>query len=232
MKTRAILMILVALTLLAPIEAAADGWLKAVHGLDGRDLGTNKAFPVDVSVSGIGCVLTDFKFGEITPYIQLPAGTYTIDISPADGACGNAPVLSPEVKVRNDRYTTAVAHLDENGNPTASAFQDDQSPAREKNGRITIRHTAAAPTVDITYGNRNQKDRNYTFSGLSNSQQGSATFFQKNYKATIYPYRDSAVVAGPVSAPITAGANLFVYAVGSLANDTFTLLVDAEPLEH
>lgn len=232
MRTRLTLITLIAIALLLPVQAVADGWLKAVHGIDGRDLGAKKNFPVDIAVSGVGCAITNFKFGEITDYIALPSGTYTIEISLSDGACGNSPVLSPQVKIRDGRYLTAVAHLDENGGPTASAFQDDQSAARSKNGRVTIRHTAAAPTVDVTYGVNKQRDKAYTFSGISNGQGGSATFFAKNYKATIYPYLGSDAVAGPVSAPITAGTNLFVYAVGSLANGTFTLLVDAEPLSH
>jgi hypothetical protein len=232
MRTRLTLIALIAIALLLPVQVAADGWLKAVHGIDGRDLGANEKFPVDIAVSGVGCAITDFRFGEITDYIALPAGNYTIDISPSDGACGNSPVLSPEVKIRDGRYLTAAAHLDESGGPAASAFQDDLPAARQNNGRVSVGHTAAVPTVDITYGKNKQRDKNLTFSGVSNGQGRSATFSAKNYKATIYPYLGSDVVAGPVSAPITAGANLFVYAVGSLAKGTFTLLVDAEPLAH
>lgn len=231
MSRRNIPFILVALSLVLPLQAvAADGWLKAVHGIDGRDLGAQKGFLVDIAVNG-GCAIPNFKFGEITDYIALPAGNYRVEISPADGACGQSAVLSANIKIRSGQYTTAVAHLDTGGSPTASVFKDNLSQARAKYGRLTVRHTAAAPTVDVTVSPKKGRTTNFTFSGVSNGQQGHATFFNKTYWARIYPYLGSEFVAGPVAAPVEAGANLFVYAVGSLSGSTFTVLVDAEPLE-
>jgi hypothetical protein len=231
MQSKKNLVVLIAVMLTLPLQVlAAEGWLKAVHAIDGRDLGANKKFKVDISVEG-ACALPNFAYGDITPYIPLPAGTYTVDISPADGACGNSAVLSAEVKIRSGRYTTAAAHLDADGGPTASIFNDDQSAARDRFGRLTVRHLAAAPTVDVTGSRSETKINNFVFSGLSNGEQGSITLRNKTFYAKIFPYLDSTLVAGPVEAPITAGANLVVYAAGSLANDTFTLLVDAEALE-
>jgi hypothetical protein len=231
MRSYKTLIALAALTLALPFPAlAADGWLKAVHAIDGRDLGAAKDFEVDIAVEG-ACALPNFKFGDITPYIALPADTYTVEISPADGACGNAAVLTARVRIRSDQYTTAVAHLDATGGPTASVFSDDQTAARNRFGRLTVRHAAAAPTVDISISRNDRVDNNLAFSGVSNGDQASATLKARTYFATIYPYLNGTVVVGPVEAPVAAGSNLVVYAVGSPGSGTFTLLVDVEGLE-
>ena len=47
MLSRIALLALIALTLVLPVQAFADGWLKAVHAIDGRDLGARKAFKVN-----------------------------------------------------------------------------------------------------------------------------------------------------------------------------------------
>ncbi|MGB1682501.1 MAG: DUF4397 domain-containing protein, partial [Acidimicrobiales bacterium] len=44
---------------------------------------------------------------------------------------------------------TVVAHLDADGNPTASVFENDTSTIAAGAGRLVVRHTAAAPEVDI-----------------------------------------------------------------------------------
>ena len=44
---------------------------------------------------------------------------------------------------------TVVAHLDADGSPTASVFVNDTSEIRDGDARLTVRHTAEAPEVDV-----------------------------------------------------------------------------------
>ena len=47
---------------------------------------------------------------------------------------------------------TAVAHLTEGGDPTATLFTNDTAPLAAGQGRLTVRHVAAAPAVDVLAG--------------------------------------------------------------------------------
>lgn len=49
---------------------------------------------------------------------------------------------------------TAVAHLKEGGDPTATLFKNDTSKPADGEGRLTVRHGAAAPAVDVRAGGK------------------------------------------------------------------------------
>ena len=67
---------------------AQDTEIQVIHGIPGQDLGLDPELPVDVHVSTLGCVLTDFRFGQVSPTLTIPAGTYDVEVRLSDGACG------------------------------------------------------------------------------------------------------------------------------------------------
>ena len=91
---------LLALALLigASVSSADEGMLTAyvVHGIDGDDFGLDPMLPVDVYVSGLGCALPYFKFGDRVGPLAIPAGSYDITISLADmgNPCEGTDVIS------------------------------------------------------------------------------------------------------------------------------------------
>ena len=85
--------------------------------------------------------------------LDLPAGTYTVAITAADAADALGPGHRPgRPPARGRQNYTAVAHLDAAGAPTATLFTNDISTTAAGQGRLTVRHVAAAPAVDVVAG--------------------------------------------------------------------------------
>lgn len=199
-----------------------------IHGIAGQDLGADPKLPVDVLVNDSICLLKGFKFSEIKGPVKLAAGTYNFKISLANSAkpCTNAAVIEANVPFAAGENATVVAHLTEAGAPTASKFVNDVSRIKPLMTRLTVRHTAAAPTVDIGV---DVKLGDLTFStkvpGLSNpNQAGPVNIPAMKYKVSLYPAGSDTVVFGPVDLKLAPHTAYFVYAVGSLSNNSFTLI--------
>jgi len=69
------------------------------------------------------------------------AGTEDIVIGPID-----------ELAVPASGNWTVMAHLDAEGTPAIAAFENNTAPTADGEGRLTVRHTAAAPAVDLVVG--------------------------------------------------------------------------------
>ncbi len=141
---------LLAFTAAAPAAAQDTSDVYVVHGIPGVD--------VDVYVDG-ALTLEGFAPKDIAGPLSLPAATYDIEIfaATADPAAASADrtddaVISASPAVPGGANLSVVAHLDESGTPVLGAFVNDVTPAGAGNGRLTVRHTAAAPTVDIVAG--------------------------------------------------------------------------------
>ncbi len=134
-----------ALTGALPASAAeGDAQLSVLHGVP--DL------TVDVYVNGER-TLDDFTPGTLAGPLELPPGTYSVAITAADAADASAPAIGPvDLTLAANGNYTAVAHLDAAGAPTATLFTNDVSTTAAGQGRLTVRHTAAAPAVDVLAG--------------------------------------------------------------------------------
>ena len=120
-----------------PASAADDAALSVLHGV--ADL------TVDVYVNG-ELRLDDFEPGKLAGPLDLPAGTYTVAITAADAADDSDPAIGPvDLDLAAGTSYTAVAHLDASGEPTATLFTNDTSTTAAGEGRLTVRHVAAAP---------------------------------------------------------------------------------------
>ena len=231
--TRISLILLLAITTFGfgqPAQAQAeDAMVYVIHGIPGEDLGLDPALPVDVLVNDAICALEGFTFGEIAGPLNLAAGTYNIKISPANAGdpCGNAAVIEADVPFEAGESATVIAHLTEDGAPTASKFTNRVTPLHPLMARLAIRHTAAAPEVDIEL---KAVIRRLSFSGIiegiSNGEQAGpfSVFTMPQYEVSLYPAGTTDPVFGPVTLNLEAGTAYFVYAIGSLQNETFTLL--------
>jgi hypothetical protein len=112
---------------------------------------------------------------------------------------------------------TVVAHLGADGTPTLTPFENDVSPLAAGQGRLTVRHTAAAPAVDIILA-----DGSRPFTNLSNPNEAAADLPAGPITgAQIAPTGGEALAPVP-DVELPAGTNLIVYAVGSLEDGSFT----------
>ena len=215
-----------ALAVLTGAGTALASDIYVAHGIPGDDLGLATPLPVDVSVNG-ECLLTGFAFGDFAGPVDLPRGDYTFEVRLSDGACTGALAASLSTHTRG-RDLTVVAHLDASGAPVLTPFLKDDEALRSGFGRVFVRHAAAAPAVDVTV----EKGRRSfaVLDGFANGEQRRIALDARRWKFNIFPAGAETKVAGPVKLRVPAGVSAYVYAVGSLANGTFQLLVQTVEL--
>jgi hypothetical protein len=114
--------------------------VSVLHGIPG--------LTVDVYVND-DLTLDDFEPGDLAGPLDLPAGSYEVDITASDAADNSSPVLSATLDVAAGGNYTAVAHLTEGGDPTVTPFVNDTEAAGAGEGKLTARHTAQAPEVTV-----------------------------------------------------------------------------------
>jgi hypothetical protein len=203
-----------ALALTGALPAAADSHeaqLSVLHGVP--DL------TVDVYVNGER-TLDDFTPGSLAGPLALPAGTYSVAITAADAADASAPAIGPiDLTLAGGSNYTAVAHLDAAGAPTATLFTNDTSATAAGQGRLTVRHTAAAPAVDVLAGGA------AVVSNLSNPGEQSLDLPAGTVSATVAATGTTAPVIGPADVTVEEGVHTVVYAWGSLQAGNLQLAV-------
>ena len=217
-------------------SASADDHVALVsvgHGIPGADVGPSfdADLPVDVIVDG-GCLLQDFRFGDFEGPLELPADTeFRVEVALSDGdpmTCDGAVVIGPAfLSFEGGSNSTIFAHLTESGAPTATVFDNDVSNIVSGWTRLTVRHTAWAPPVDITLNRGWMRGRLIgEIEGLANPiEAGPLNLRPGAYAVTIFPAGGSDAVFQLQPFVTRPGLSQIVYAVGSLENDTFTLLV-------
>ena len=203
---------LVALAGIAPANAATDvAQLSVLHAVPG--------LTVDVYVNG-DLTLDNFEPGDIAGPLELPAGTYTVAITAADAADASAPAIGPvDLPLEAGQNYTAAAHLDAAGAPTATLFTNDTSTVGAGEGRLTVRHVAAAPAVDILAGG------SPVITNLSNPDESLLTLPAGTVSASVAATGTTDPVIGPADVNVAEGTNTIVYAWGSLTDGNLALAV-------
>jgi hypothetical protein len=214
-RRRAITILSVAALLVAvftgPASAQSDaGTATVVHGVPG--------LTVDVYVND-ELTLEDFEPGTVTDPLELPAGDYDIAIRPADEDPESDPAISGSATVEAGTNASLVAHLNADGEPTLSAFANDTSAIGAGDARLTVRHTAAAPAVDIL------ADGSAIVSGLANPDNATTDVPAGTYQVAVAPEGTTDPVIGPTDLTLEEGVNHIVYAIGSLDDDSLDVLV-------
>ena len=231
------------------VPAQADVTAYVIHGIDGDDFNLDPALPVDVWVSGLGCALTGFEFGNRVGPLSVPAGDYDISIFLADDAnpCAGAEVIDLDgVTLPDGANATIIAHRTADGTTgtgdllglgiTASLFGNDFSATDRGKARIVAQHAAFAPSVDVVVSRdySNPGSPGVTVPGFSNpTSDGSAVISQinaqfrpGNWDVTLEV--DGAAVFGPTRVRLKPFTVTYIYAVGDFAGGTFQYLVFVE----
>ncbi|WP_423181521.1 DUF4397 domain-containing protein [Arthrobacter sp. NyZ413] len=207
-----VMTLLAALALAAPAQASTchhgdDGTAKlsVLHGVPG--------LTVDVWVDG-KLTLDNFAPGTLAGPLNVPDGDHKIAITGADATSADNPVIGPvTVDLEAGRDYTAVAHLAADGSPTATLFTNDTSASPDGQGKLTVRHVAAAPAVDVLAGGTP------VIEGLANGHQRTLTLKAETVSASVAAAGTTAALIGPADLTVAAGKNTIVYAWGSLADN-------------
>jgi len=234
MKTRLFfssLILVMVLGVVSPVWAAfPNASVYVVHGINGTDLGLGlgKSLPVDVFVNGKATPVKNFTFGSIAGPLDLPSGKYEIEVRLSDPALSSIVAITTRVDLAVGENTSIVAHLTEQGVPKLSKFVNDlRSIETPGYARVVVRHGAAAPTVNIFL--RDSMALSYTLPELRNTDQLSADVKAGGFDAFVT--RPLKRLAGPIALTLDPSTAYFAYAVGSLRNNTFELVLQAIPLE-
>jgi hypothetical protein len=229
-RRASLLTALVALMGLASPAAAQTASVRVVHGIPGADVspGLDPALPVDILVNDSISLLQGFTFGSIAGPYTLPAGTYDVKVFVADtlAPCSGSAVIAAPVPVEAGENVSIVAHLNEATGLTAGKFVNDVSPTAQGMSRIIAHHLAAAPAVDVTIRS-GFPPMQATAPGATNGAQATADVPEGGVTVGIAPAGTGNGIFARIMR-VSAGLSYTVYAVGSLANGTFTLI--AEPI--
>ncbi len=185
-----------------PATAADTATVSVLHGVPG--------VTVDVYANGEE-LLSDFAPGTLTDPVSLPAGSYDLAVYPAgsDPASSQPAASASGVQVPAGAHATVVAHLDEGGTPVLTPFVNDVSPVPAGQARVTVRHTAAAPAVDIRAGGQ------VVAPGLTNPDEATLTVPAGTIAADVVLAGTETVAIGPADLPLGEGTATAVYAWGS-----------------
>lgn len=189
-----------------------DAQVTVVHGVPG--------LTVDVYVDG-ALVLDDFTYQTITDPVTLPAGDHTVEVYPGDADPeASEPAISATVTLPAGANASAVAHLDAEGAPTLTPFVNDVSTIAAGEARVAVRHTAAAPAVDVT-----ANDAVAIAEGATNGAEAVATVPADTYSVDVTVSGSGDAVFSDVPLALNEGTLTIVYAVGS-ADAGYELLTD------
>ncbi|MDR6171535.1 DUF4397 domain-containing protein [Curtobacterium sp. SORGH_AS_0776] len=172
---------------------------------------------VDVYLDGKRA-LDDFTPGTLAGPMMVPAGAHQLAITASDAADASKPVIGPvDVTLDAGGNYTAVAHDDTSGKPTATLFTNDVSATPAGQGRLIVRHVAAAPAVDVLAGGK------AVVSNLSNPDEQALELPAGTVSASVAATGTTDPVIGPADVAVTAGADTIVYAWGSLDDQNLAL---------
>jgi hypothetical protein len=196
-------------SLFASPAFAASSQVSVVHGIPGQ--------PVDVYVNGTK-TLSNFQPGKVAGPLTLPEGSYDIALTKPGDPVSSAILSVKGAKVPGGANISLVAHLTADGKPTLTPFVNDVSKLSAGQARLTVRHTAAAPAVDVRAGGK------VVFPNLTNPKEAKADLPAGTVKADVVLAGTDTVVLGPANLDLKEGTSTIVYAVGSADDKTLTLV--------
>lgn len=200
---------------LATPAYASDATVSVLHAIpegSGADV-------VDV-YAGDTLLIDDFTPGTLET-LTVPAGSYDLAVF-ADGegpGNGTAVLEAAGVEVPAGANATVTANLSADGSPALNVFVNDTSAVAAGEARLTVRHIAAAPAVDIT------ADGNVLFSDLTNPNEAMADVPAGSYEAAVVLAGTDTVALGPADLDLAEGTNTIVYAWGSAEAGNLALAV-------
>ena len=179
---------------------------------------------VDVYANG-GAILEDVPFGVLSEYLEVPGGTYTIEVvaagaDPADGA-----VIGPVDLDFAAGTMTTVAATNELANIEAQVLADDPMPQGDTAQVRIVHFSADAPAVDIAPdgGDALITDLSYP------DNTGYVDLPGGKYDLEIRPAGSMDVAFDIPEITLTDGVSYSVFAIGSLADDSSPSCLPSTP---
>ncbi|MEM7274750.1 MAG: DUF4397 domain-containing protein [Actinomycetota bacterium] len=207
----AVAALLVPFLALSPASADDGVRIHLIHGIPGVD--------VDVEAGGAN-VFEGFSFGD-TQDLSALAGATLEGVKVKVAGTDTVAIDGGDITLPAEGNFTVIAHLDAEGTPTLGVFENDATNTAAGEGRLTVRHTAAAPAVDVLAADA------VAFANVTNGNGGSLDLAAGTISASVVPTGETEpVVIGPADLTVVEGEHLLVYAVGSLEDGTLNVLTE------
>jgi len=182
--------------------ASGTAKLNVVHGIPG--------VTVDVCVDGSKAI-PNFHPGDVVKGVALPAGSHTFKIVAQGDACSATGILVVTTPLKAGENYTAVAALNPKGNPKLLLFTNNVNPTKPGDARLTVRHTADAPAVNVwANGAKLVGGKDFTFGDSATLQTRKGI-----YAAWVSLPGGFTPVIGPAVRELKAGHAYQVYAWGN-----------------
>ena len=164
---------------------------------------------VDV-YAGDAMLIDNFTPGSLET-LMVPEGTYDLAVfADGEGPDGGTAVLEAAgVEVPGGANATVTANLDAEGNPALNVYVNDISEVAAGEARLTVRHIAAAPAVDV------RADGAVIVENLVNPDEAVLDVPAATYAADVVLAGTDTIVLGPADLALDEGTNTIVYAWGS-----------------
>jgi hypothetical protein len=194
-----------------------DSDIYVVHGIPG--------LPVDVYVND-ALTLPDFQPEAVEGPLALPAATYNVKVyaaemdPPADAADRlDSPAIEDDLAVPAGINASVVAHYNAADVPVLSVFVNDVSPVAAGEARVTARHTALAPEVNVL------ADGAVVFADVANGDEGVADVPAGSYDLAVEVAPDGPEVLALDGVELVEGVNTIAYVIGRAEQDSLTVVV-------
>ncbi|MGY0005523.1 DUF4397 domain-containing protein [Micromonospora sp. I033] len=188
---------------------AATSTVSVVHGIPGT--------PVDVYVNGEK-TLDNFQPGDVAGPLTLAEGEYDIALTKPGEAVDQAILKVDDAAVPGGANISLAAHLSADGKPRITPFVNDVSKVDAGEARLIVRHTAAAPAVDVRAGGKP------VFEGLTNPKEAKADVAAGTVTADVVLADTDTVAIGPADLNLKEGTATIVYAIGSAQDKNLDLV--------
>jgi hypothetical protein len=194
----------------APATAQAPtGTVTVVHAFRG--------LVADVYLDG-KVALQGFQPERTTEPLQLPAGDHQVAVREAKADPSSKPAVAGTLKVTAGGNISAVVHMAQDGSPTMTQFDNDVTKVAPGSARLVIRHTAAAPAVNVVV------DGSPLATNLSNPNQSSSRELPASaHEVTIDAAGGGAVIA-PNTITLADGTEQILYLIGKASDNSVGLL--------
>lgn len=175
--------------------------------------------PVDVYANG-NAILNEVPFGTLSEYLEVPAGTYTIEVvaagaDPADGAViGPVDLDFAAGTMTTVAATNALASIEAQVLADAPAPQDDVAQVR------VVHYSADAPAVDVAADGGDVVVENLAYPAAA----GYLDLLPGEYDLEIRPTGTTDVAYDIDPLTLDGGNSYTAFAIGSLADGSFMVL--------
>ena len=185
---------------------APTGTVTIVHAFRG--------LVADVYLDGARA-LEGFEPERTTDPLQIPAGDHQVAVREAKADPNSTPAVAGTLTVTAGANISAVVHMAQDGKPTMTQFDNDVNRVAPGSGRLIVRHTAAAPAVNVVV------DGAALATNLANPNQTPARELSAAaHQVTVDAAGGGAAVVPANSVTLADGTAQFLYLIGSTSDNS------------